>query len=88
MIEEDRYGKLVFEHYGWGNEEELASDKRQLDYHTCSDEELGFTQGPDTIIYPIFETSAKEVQTWKKKFKCVNKEDLVIWGDYSSQKAQ
>lgn len=29
-----------------------------------------------------------EVRTWKKKFKCANSEDLVIWGDYNSAKAQ
>ena len=30
----------------------------------------------------------KEVDIYSKKFKCINPEDLVIWGDYNSQKAQ
>ena len=30
----------------------------------------------------------KEVNTYKKKFKCVNSDDLNVWGDYNSAKAQ
>ena len=89
VIEEARYGELVFEHYGWGyDENDIAVASSELAHHYCSDEELGFTQGPDTIIYPIFESSLEEVKIWKKKFKCVDRGDLVIWGDYNSQKAQ
>ena len=86
IIEESRYGELVIEHYGWGCSEDGIGDNcsNELKYHYCSDEELGFTPGPDTLIYPIIETSAKEVETWKKKFKCIKKEELVIWGDYNS----
>ena len=44
--------------------------------------------GPDTIMYPIVEASKKEFNTYKKKFKCIDKNDLVIWGDFNSPKAQ
>ena len=88
VTEEERFGELIIEHYGWGYGDEIGSVSRPLDYHFCSDEELGFADGPDTAIYPIFESSLSEVQTYRKKFKCVDKKDLVIWGDYNSQKAQ
>ena len=88
VIEEARYGELVIEHYGWGNGDTIGSGSKTLDSHYCSDEELGFTPGPNTSIYPIFESSISVVTTWKKKFKCVDKKDLVIWGDYNSAKAQ
>ena len=87
VIEEKRYGELVIEHYGWGYEGTIGTQTRQVNYHYCSDEELGFTQGPDTAIYPIFPSSRAEVETYRKKFKCVDREDLVVWGDYNSQKA-
>ena len=58
VIEEAKYGKLVFEHYGWGNGEGMTTGGSILDSHDCSDEELGFTQGPDTNIYPIYQSSA------------------------------
>ena len=67
MIEEERYGELVFEHYGWGYESGIGSGSQELDYHYCSDEELGFAPGPNTLIYPIYESSLEEVQTYKKK---------------------
>ena len=92
MIEEARYGELVIEQWGWGcGKDGIGNDdscNKQLDYHYCSDEELGFTPGPNTLIYPIIETSVNEVKTWKKKFKCIKKEEMVIWGDYNSSKAQ
>ena len=61
---------------------------RDLEMHPCTDEEFGFTRGPGTLFYPIEEQLIREVQTWKKKFKCVAPADYTIWGDYNSAKAQ
>ena len=58
-----------------------------LSYHYCSDEELGFEQGPNTEIYPIFPESIPEVKIYKKKLKCVSPEDRIIYGDYQSARA-
>lgn len=90
IIEEERYGELIVEHYGWGYDPEAAigSGSNAIDYHYCSDEELGIDRSPETLIYPIFEQSKNEVMTFKKKFKCIPKEDLVAWGDYNSASAQ
>ena len=59
-----------------------------MSYHWCSDEELGIAPGDKTQIYPIFESSRDEVLTYRKKFKCIDPEDMVIWGDYDSKKGQ
>ena len=48
------YGELAIEHYGWGYDGELRSRETALDYHYCSDEELGLARGPETTIYPFF----------------------------------
>ena len=89
IIEKPEYGELIIENYGWGYEEDqLGSRSIPLDYHYCSDEELGFVRGPETLIYPVLESSLQEVETYKKKFKCVDREHLKIWGDYNSRKAQ
>ena len=37
----ERYGELVIEHYGWGNEGATSSYNSKLQNHPCSDEELG-----------------------------------------------
>ena len=89
VTEEARYGELIIEHYGWGyNDTSIGSQSRNISYHTCSEEELGLRDSDDRLIYEIRESSIWEVQTYKKKFKCINKKDLVIWGDYNSAKAQ
>ena len=89
ITEEKRYGELVMEHYGWGGDG-LSSGIKALDTHFCSDAELGFDPNSEveSSIYPIFESSKTEVETWKKKFKCIPRKDLIIWGDYNSAKAQ
>ena len=91
IIEEpEKYGELVIEHHGWDyvNKQSESYERTQIKSHYCSDEELGFVRSPDTLIYPITPNSIPEVQTYKKKFKCLNKEDMVIWGDYNSHYAQ
>ena len=90
IIEKKEYGELVIEQYGWGDSGELGVKTTPLDMHYCSDAELGLDEDAeaDSSTYPIFESSKKEVVTWKKKFKCIPRKDLVIWGDYNSAKAQ
>ena len=82
IIEEARYGELIVEQYGWGDGN--FEGTRDLDYHYCTDEELGITPGPNTEMFPIFEKSTDEFLRYRKKFKCVDPKDRVIWGDYSS----
>mmetsp|Transcript_10769 Transcript_10769/g.13475 ORF Transcript_10769/g.13475 Transcript_10769/m.13475 type:complete len:260 (+) Transcript_10769:65-844(+) len=88
IIEKPEYGELLIEHYGWGNADDGYSyGSHALNNHYCTDEDLGFERTDQTVIYPIFERSIPEVQIYKKKFKCINKESLTIWGDYNSAKA-
>ena len=89
IIEKKEYGELIIEHYGWGYEGDdgIGSKSTPIDYDYCTDEQLD-SESPDTLIYPVFESSKSEVETFKKKFKCVDKKYLEIWGDYNSAKAQ
>ena len=57
IVERPEYGELIIEQYGWGDDDTLASSSKPLNYHTCTDEELGFVKGPNTIIYPVFKSS-------------------------------
>ena len=48
-IEEDwRYGELVISTFGWGYTDKIEGNRRKLDYHYCSDEELGLARTNDT----------------------------------------
>ena len=84
IIEDKRYGEIYFEHYGWGNDGDSGSKAVKLEQHYCSDEELGLTESPDSLIFPIQEQALSTVTFYKKKFKCIDEDDLVIWGDYNS----
>ena len=41
IVEDPTYGELIFEHYGWGYDGGLKSQRRGIEHHYCSDEELG-----------------------------------------------
>ena len=81
---DSRYGDLTLEHHGWDSLR-LETSSTALPTHSCSDEELGLDANAE---FPIFAGSFNEVKTWKKKFRCTNNENLVIYGDYNSPKAQ
>ena len=92
-IEERHYGELVIEHCEWGNQGILDNEGvGKLENHACSDEELGLvddeSQSENLRTFPIYEASQREVEIWRRKFKCVDRENQVIWGDYNSVKAQ
>ena len=59
-----------------------------MNNHYCTDEELGIVPGPNTVIYPIIEQAKHEFDTFRNSFKCVDKEELEIWGDYNSKATQ
>ena len=84
IIEKPEMGELIIEHYGWGYENTIGSTSFNLDYHYCTDEELGIEPGPNTIMSPMYEGSLAEFNTYRKKFKCIDNEQLNIWGDYNS----
>ena len=62
----------------------MKSESRDIEFHYCSDEELGIVKGPDTVIFPLNENMKLPFKTYRKKFKCINKRDLEIWGDYNT----
>ena len=84
------YGELVFNHFMWGPQPDgsYTTERRRIKKHTCSREELGLDGDPDKAVFlPIYEDSRDEVDFYSKKFECVDKEDLILYGDYSSYKA-
>mmetsp|Transcript_32021 Transcript_32021/g.42437 ORF Transcript_32021/g.42437 Transcript_32021/m.42437 type:complete len:171 (+) Transcript_32021:114-626(+) len=88
ITESKEYGELLIEHYGWGNEAlGYSYGSHRLNNHICTDQELGFDRTEKTRIYPVFDRSQAEVDIYRNKFKCVDEEDMVIWGDYNSAMA-
>lgn len=88
--EDRRYGQLTFSHYAWNfdSSSDQINGYVPIESHQCSDIELGFNRTDETKLYPVKESMLDEVRSFKKKFKCIDTEDLVIWGDYNSNTAQ
>ena len=86
------YGSLEFNHWTWGKQEDgtFFSERKMIDSHDCSEEELGLTgDRQNSKFMPIFEKSIEEVKFYRKKLRCAKHvDDLSIYGDYSSHKAQ
>ena len=88
VTESKEFGELIIEHYGWGNEAwGYTYGSTPLKNHFCTEEELGLKPGNKTRIFPIFERSLAEVYNYQNKFKCVDNENLAIWGDFNSASA-
>lgn len=88
VTESKEYGEIEFTHYGWGNEDlGYAYGATHIPTHFCSEEELGLTTSDSSVIFPIFKRSLAEVKTYQDKFKCIDQEELFIWGDYNSAMA-
>ena len=45
-------------------------------------------EGGNSPLYKIKESMQYEVDIYKNKFKCIDKQHLEIWGDYDSREAQ
>ena len=81
-IEDETYGRLVFRMLDWGN---VSFAYNEIEAHYCTDEELGFKNGPETLIFPPSKNIAGSLKTWKNKFKCMDTaQNLELWGDYNT----
>ena len=87
LTEEPRYGELVFEKLGWGNEG-IDATEMKASTHFCTDEELGIERTENTVMFPLVSYSQAEVKSYRNKFKCINRDEYSIWGDYNSAQAQ
>ena len=66
----------------WGN---VSFAYNEIEAHYCTDEELGFKNGPQTTIFPPNKNIVGSLKTWKNKFKCMdNAQNLELWGDYNT----
>ena len=89
IVEDPTYGELIIEHYGWGYDDSaIRTSSSSLDFHYCSDEELGLNRTENSLAFEMPEHRLNELQTYKKKLKCFDPSQMEIWGDYNSAKAQ
>lgn len=58
----------------------------EIPSHTCSLEELGI-EGNDSSFFALAERQAATIKTYQKKFKCLDRDELYVSGEFNSEKA-
>ena len=75
----------MFVAYSWGEDEEgngfVKRDK--IPSRQCTREELGLDEG-ERRFFPLRENFANQLSFYHKKFLCVDKEEMKLYGDFSS----
>ena len=75
IVEEERYGELTIEQFRWGNDEdpsEVGSLSEGIDFHFCSEEELGLKKGEsESQVFELPEGAKVDVTRNRRKFKCI-----------------
>ena len=80
----------MIEHFGWGfNGTSIGIYEEQIPNHYCSDQELGLDRDNEegsnsSLVFPTHRSAIPELRIYRKKFKCIDRKDLLIWGDYNS----
>ena len=77
--------------FAWGPRPDgtYFTERRRLEDHICTLEELAFEGDPaNHRFYPVHASTASIVKFYYKKFICLNPEELFIYGDYNTSKAR
>ena len=88
------YGSLIFNSYSWGANEDgtFFTERKKLNSHFCTDYEFGLNNAADdgegAKFLPPDYTSAGYIELYKKKFICLNEEDIFIYGDFTTTKTR
>ena len=84
-------GRIVFNSYSWGGLDENGDFApaliEEVKTHTCTKEELGL-EGKSSAFLPITKNAVPSVEIHQKKFLCIDREELRMYGDYNSDKAR
>ena len=91
------YGTLVFNSFEWGvrPDGKVFTERKRLPSHVCTQDEFGFERGGEArysdlnsenhVLFFKVHPMAKEFQKlYRKKFICLDKESLEVFGDFSS----
>ena len=90
IILDPSIAELEFYVEEWGKDEngQVFVNLFTISSHSCTPEELGLT-GEKSKFYPYLQDNIKdEVVRYWKKFRCIDEEDLRIYGGSQSEKAR
>ena len=84
VTEDPQYGQLKAYYKSWGEDGQPGIVWTEVPSSPCTENQL--KEG--NLFYPVHKNSAFDLMAYHKKFKCVDKEQLTVHGDYNSATAQ
>ena len=84
----------MFQLYEWGPDEngEFGFKFQNLTTHICTEEELGLNDNAKNPnhgqFFKIHPQSLVNVKLYRKKFLCIDREEMSLYGDYNSLSAR
>ena len=92
-IDDPTVGSVVFNHYKWGENSDgsLYAGRYLIKSHRCTRKELGLDRDSDdqeSNMFPMEANFDRDIELYHKKFFCPDQEDLRIFGDFNTIKAQ
>lgn len=91
LFNDPTIGEIVFNHYKWGKtpDGKHISGRYRIESHPCTREELGLDgDGTNAKFLPINANFRNAVDAQHKKLLCLNREDLMMYGNFQTEKAQ
>ena len=95
------YDTLVFNSFEWGIKPDgkVFTERKRLPSHVCTKDELGIEVGEETVssdlgsddkvrFFKAHPQAESYPKLYRKKFICLDKENLEVFGDYSSTNAR
>ena len=90
IFDDPTIGEVVFNHYRWGNDANgnHFTGRFPIKSHQCTREELGIDGDLNKAkFHPILDGMKENLHSYHQKFLCIDKEDLVLYGDHNSASA-
>ena len=87
LFDDPTIGQVVFNHFKWGENADgsYSSGRFPIKSHSCTRAELGLEgDSAQSNFLPINERFESTVSLYHKKFLCIDKEDLVMYGDWNT----
>ena len=89
IILDKSIGELVFIAYEWGENVDTGDvfvKRTRIPSYPCSRDELGIgEENENRRFYPIYPWQENQLEKFHKKFRCIKREDMRIYGDWNSK---
>ena len=91
VILDKSIGELAFIAYEWGEDEagNVFVKRERIPSYQCTKDELGLgSSDSESRFYPAYATHQFSLEKIQKKFRCIDKENMYIYGDWNSKRAR